>query len=304
LEHEPLVDEQSIEVWGFFTRVGWRKAELFFSNFTGGKEMSHRKIVSFGLVVGVAALLNGCAPNAGVVRQRIAPAVTVKSIKDDPESYLSRNFTASSLPDELLRTVSNLDTQPVGFGRLELDTTVSGTRNGVDGVSHYTNHGIYQSEGNGLVRGMDTLSSNGIQMSIEFDVTYRNLQTLRSQNVPLNAINADHIIATHTLSHMDVPSYGLNRMSFSYDYGYQGLSTKFVHGETNCVFGSEFSASDISPKIAGRARNLDCEASNSNGVVTSKTHIAYLDTYGFAIILKRSNSAGTTSFTVDDFKVL
>jgi hypothetical protein len=29
-----------------------------------------------------------------------------------------------------------------------------------------------------------------------------------------------------------------------------------------------------------------------------------LDTYGFAIILKRSNSAGTTIFTVDDFKVL
>jgi len=266
--------------------------------------MSHRKIVSFGLIVSVAGLLNGCVPPAGAVRQRISPAATVKSIKDDPESYMSRNFTASSLPDEVIRTVTNLDTQPVGFGRLELDTTVSGTRNGVDGVSHYTNHGIYQNEGNGLVRSMDILSSNGIQTSIEFDVSYRNLQSLRVQTVPLNAVNADHILTTHTLSHMDVPSDGRNRMSYSYDYGYQGLTSKFVHGETDCVFGNEFSASDISPKIAGRARNLDCSVSNSNGVVTSNMHMAYLDTYGFAIILKRSNSAGTMSFTVDEFKVL
>jgi hypothetical protein len=294
---------KKVSTLGDLSRVSAGQGRII-SAIPQGKKMSHRKMVSFGLVAAIATLLSGCVPGPGAVRQRIAPAVTVKSIKDDPESYMSRNFTASLLPDEVLRTISSQDNQPVGFGRLELDTTVSGTRNGVDGVSHYTNRGIYQSEGNGLIRSMDTLSSNGIQMSIWFDMTYRNLQTLRSQNVLLSAIYADHIVATHTLSHMDVPSDGLNRMSFSYDYGYQGMTSKFAHSETSCVFGSEFSAADISPKIAGRARNLDCALSNNNGVVISNIHMAYLDTYGFAIILKRSNSAGTTIFTVDDFKVL
>lgn len=252
------------------------------------------------MVVAVVGLLNGCVQNAArPVNQSLVP---VKTIMQDLDGYASREFTPATLPDQVQKTVVNADSQAVGFHRLVLDMTTSSTQNGGTGVSHYTSHGVYQNEGNGFVRGVTTLSSNGIQTMVELDLTYRNIYYVRGQSLSLTAANANRISESQVISHFDTPAAG-HELHFSYDAGYVGQTRNFIHNETSCVFGRSFEASEINPKILGTARELDCQYSNLNGVVISKDHKVYLDKYGFAIVLGRENSAANIAFTVADFKV-
>jgi hypothetical protein len=254
-------------------------------------------------VVGAVSLTNGCAQNVQNVQnvRNVPRPVTVKTIMQDVEGYSSREFTPASLPDEVQKAVVNADSQPVGFHRLVLDMTTDGIQNGGDGVTRYTSHSTYENQGNGLVSSVDTLSSNGIQSYMYFNLSYRNIYSLRTQTLATGAVNASKIPRTQAISHFDTPAAG-HDMRFSYDIGYEGQTKNFVHNETNCVFGRSFDASVVSPKMSGTARDLDCQIVNLNGVVTSKQHMAYLDKYGFAVVLKRENYKSNFTYTVTDFR--
>lgn len=257
------------------------------------------KVAGCVFVVAAASLLSGCVQNAvRPVNQKLVP---IKTIMQDLDGYSSREFTPVTLPDQVQKAIVNSDSQPVGFHRLILDMATNSTQNGGVSVSHYTSHGVYQNEGNGLVRGVTTLSSNGIQTMVALDLTYRNVYSVRAQSLILSAVNANRIVESQMISHFDTPAVG-HELHFSYDAGYVGQTRNLLHNETSCVFGRSFEASEINPKIMGTARDLDCQISNQNGIVISKEHRVYLDKYGFATLLRRENSTADITFTVIDFK--
>ncbi|WP_139351318.1 hypothetical protein [Rhodanobacter sp. B05] len=251
----------------------------------------------FGIVV--ISLLGGCAQNT--VRPVNHGLVPVKTILQDVDAYRSSEFTPSALPGQVLKTIMNADSQPVGFHRLLLDTYTTSVENGGASIKHFTNHDLYENEGNGLVSAKSTLSSNDIQLMMIFNLSYRNIYSVRSQNVPLNAANAYGIIETHLLSHFDAAAMG-HEIMYSYDSGYVWQTRNYGHAESKCVFGRTFDASEINPAIQGSVRDLDCHVSNQNGVVISNEHRVYLDRYGFAILLGRKNAAQDITFKVTSFK--
>ena len=251
----------------------------------------------FGIVL--ISLLGGCMPNAvRPVNHRLVP---VKTILQDVDAYRSGEFTPSALPDQVLKTITNADSQAVGFHRLSLDTYTTSVENGGASIKHFTNHDLYDNEGNGLVSAKSTLSSNGIQLLMIFNLSYRNIYSVRSQNVSLNAANAYGIIETHLLSHFDAAAMG-HELLYSYDSGYVWQTGNYGHAESKCVFGQSFDASEVNPAIQGSARDLDCQVSNQNGVVISNEHRVYLDRYGFAILLGRKNATQEITFKVTGFK--
>ncbi|OOG36340.1 hypothetical protein B0E51_18510 [Rhodanobacter sp. C05] len=257
------------------------------------------KVAGCAFVAAAASLLSGCVQNA--VRPVNQSLVPVKTIMQDLDGYSSREFTPATLPDQVQKTIVNSDGQSVGFHRLIVDLATNSTQNGGTGVSHYTSHDVYQNEGNGLVRGVSTISSNGIQTMVVLGLIYRNIYSVRAQSLSLSAVNANRIVESRTISHFDTPATG-HELHLSYDTGYVGQTTNLLHNETNCVFGRSFEASEINPKIMGTARDLDCQVSNQNGIVISKERRGYLDKYGFAILLRRENSTADITFTVTDFK--
>lgn len=249
------------------------------------------------LVVGVG-LLNGCVPN-GAVRPVAQRGVTVKSIMQDIDGYASREYAAAKLADQVRESILGMDSRPVGFGRLVLDTKTESRKSGSLDVVEYTSHATYENVGNGLMRVTDTTSANGIPVSVSVNLGYRNILMLRWQIVSLSQTYAPPIAELKNMSHFDAAAGGRN-LHYVYSGGY-AEQAKTIDGQTNCTFGGTINAADLNPKIAGTARYLDCQYSNQNGVVTSRMHYAYLDQYGFAVLLGRDNATVHVTFTVTNF---
>lgn len=256
------------------------------------------KSVGCVLVAVGAGLLTGCMPN-GAARPTIQSTVTVKSIMEDADGYASRQFSTTALPDQVRAAIVNVDSRPVGFGRLVLDTKTETRKPGSLDEIEYVDHSTYENLGNGLVRSVETMSTNGIQTSIDIDLSYRNLVSVRSQMVTLSQTYAPRVLETRALSRFD-PITGGNHLSYAFSSGFEGLRT-LIDGQKDCTFGAAFNAADLNPKIAGTGRYLDCQYSNQNGVVTTRMHYAYLDQYGFAILLGRDNATAHVTFTVTNF---
>lgn len=248
-----------------------------------------------------AGLLGGCVPPAAR-----APATqgqtTVKSIMQDTDGYASRQFTPYMLPAEVRSAIVNMDAATAGFGRLVVEVRTTTKKIGSADVSEFDGHWVVENQGNGLMRSVETLSANGIPVHVTMNLTYRNILNLRSQQVQLDQTYAPRIAQVSTVSHFDAVSSGLGQLNYAVTNMYEGLPRASADSQTRCTFGAAFNAAELNPKIAGSARNFDCEFLNRNGVTTSRLHYAYLDKYGIAMLLDRENSTSHITFKITDFK--
>jgi hypothetical protein len=259
------------------------------------------KSMRCALVAMGAGLLNGCVPN-GAVRPAAEGVVTVKSIMQDVDGYASREYSPTMLPDQVRESIVGMDSRPVGFGRVVLDIKTESRKSGSFDVVEYTSHSTYENVGNGLMRVTDTTSANGIPVSVSVNLGYRNILMLRWQQVSLNQTYAPQIAELKSISHFDAAVSGQN-LHYAYSGGY-AQQVKTIDGQTNCTFGATISAADLSPRMAGTARYLDCQLLNQNGVVTTRTRYAYLDNYGFAIPLARDDATAHITFAITGFSAI
>ncbi|MFK2929645.1 hypothetical protein [Dyella agri] len=250
--------------------------------------------------VTAAGLLGGCVPPAAR-----APATqgqtTVKSIMQDTDGYAGRQFTPYMLPAEVRSAVVNMDATPAGFGRLVVEVRTTNRKIGSGEVSEFDGHWVVENQGNGMMRSVETMSANGIPVHMTMNLTYRNILNLRSQQVQLDQTYAPRIVQVGAVSHFDAVSSGLGQLNYTVTDTYEGLPRVTAESQTRCTFGAAFNAAELSPKIAGSARNFDCEFFNRNGVTTSRLHYAYLDKYGIAVLLDRENSTAHITFKITDF---
>jgi hypothetical protein len=236
------------------------------------------------------------------VRPPIAQGqTTVKSIMQDTDGYASRQFTPYMLPAEVRNAIVNMDATPAGFGRLVVEVRTTNRNISSANIAEFDGHWVVENQGNGMMRSVETMSANGIPVSMTMNLTYRNIVNLRSQQVQLDQNYAARIVQTTAVSHFDAVSSGLGQLNYALTEIYDGLPRVSVDDQTRCTFGTAFSAADLNPKIAGSARNFDCEFVNRNGVTTSRLHYAYLDKYGIAMLLDRENSTSHITFKITDF---
>ncbi|WP_426662654.1 hypothetical protein [Rhodanobacter aciditrophus] len=262
------------------------------------------KIVCGLFATMTAGLLGGCMPPP-LMRQPITQGqTTVKSIVQDTDGYASRQFTPFMLPAEARSAIVNMDATPAGFGRLVVDVRSTSRKVGGPDIAEFDGHWVVENQGNGMMRSVETMSANGIPVSMTLNLTYRNILSLRSQLVRLDQTYAPRIIQTTAISHFDAVSSGLRQLDYALTEIYEGLPRVSVETQTKCAFGAAFSAANLNPKIAGSARGLDCESINRNGVTTSRLHYAYLDKYGIAMLLDRENATAHITFKIMDFSAI
>jgi hypothetical protein len=257
--------------------------------------------IAGGVLATTTVLLSGCVPPP-VARPPIAQGqTTVKSIMQDTDGYASRQFTPFMLPADARNTIVNMDASPAGFGRLVVDVRSTSRKVGGADVAEFDGHWVVENQGNGMMRSVETMSANGIPVSMTLNLTYRNIVTLRSQLVRLDQTYAPRIVQTTAISHFDAVPSGLGQLNYAFTEIYEGLPRVSVDAQTKCTIGAAFSAADLNPKIAGSARGLDCEFINRNGVTTSRMHYAYLDKYGIAMLLDRENATAHITFKIAGF---
>lgn len=255
--------------------------------------MRQQWIFRSAVTVVVSAALGGCVTQ---------PPQPVKTVLADKSAHLESEFNTTKLPPSVLQTIQNADLQPSAFKRLDIVVTTETQTNGGAQPSHFENHVVVENLGHGLMRSMDQISSNDIDAGDRFMLSYRNIVTLRSQSVNLNAKNAGLIWAVKSFDRFE-PVSQASDIDYSYESGSITQIANFQSLEMRCSFGKTYSASALNPKIEGNVREMTCENHNSNGAVTSHNTVAYLDKYGYALLLKRENTASKTSFTVKDFLV-
>ncbi|MBD8880609.1 hypothetical protein IHE49_08945 [Rhodanobacter sp. 7MK24] len=268
-----------------------------------GSDMRQGKIVGGVFTATAAVLLAGCVPPSAVRPPVTQGQTTVKSIMQDTDGYVSREFSPYELSAEVRNDVVNMDASPAGFGRIVVEGQTINKKIGGTDVSQFDYHWVVENQGNGMMRSVVTMSANGIPVNLALNLNYRNIFNLRSQLVRLDQTYAPRIIETNAISHFDAVSSGRNQLDYEFTETYEGQPRGSVDSQTKCTMGAAFSAADLNPKIAGSARSLDCDFINRNGVTTSRSHYAYLDKYGIAMLLDRENATAHITFKVTDFTV-
>lgn len=257
--------------------------------------------IAGGIFATTTVLLGGCVPPPAVRPPGTQGQTTVKSIMQDTDGYASRQFTPSMLPAEARNAIVNMDASPAGFGRMVVEVQSTSRKVGSTDVVEFDGHWVVENQGNGMMRSVETMSANGIPVSMTLNLTYRNIVNLRSQLVRLDQTYAPRIVQTTAVSHFDAVPSGLGQLSYAFTEIYEGLPRASADAQVKCTFGAAFSAADLNPKVTGSARGLDCEFINRNGVTTSRMHYAYLDKYGIAMLLDRESATAHITFKITGF---
>lgn len=134
-----------------------------------------------------------------------------------------------------------------------------------------------------------------------FDLTYRGYFPFLTQSVPANAGTLPPIVETRKVIRFDTKADG--HVNFTYLYGSTGQPTFNDPGQVICDSGKSYSASTLNKAIEGQARELDCQFVDSNGIVTDKMKLAYLEKYNVALMLHLQSADSTIDSNIVDFNV-
>ncbi len=92
-------------------------------------------------------------------------------------------------------------------------------------------------------------------------------------------------------------------MNFTYLYGPTGRKLSTIRVKVTCDSGKSYGASQLNQTIEGQVRELDCQVIDSNGMVTDKMKLAYLEKYGVTLMLHVQGSESSIDSSIVDFKV-
>lgn len=242
----------------------------------------------------LCAGLVGCAP------------ASVKDVVADKFGYLDSEFSNDKMSQSASTALAKLDQTPVGFHKLVLtvDQQVeSQTNPNYKPVVQETFTLI--NAGNGLVRGLDEKAQNGIPVNQEYGLSYRNILSLRSQQVLLNSTTSNFVIEVKSLSRMDSPAPAAGGGSFEFD-GDRGRTMQianFWSWKRTCTWGAVHPASDLSAKFSGNVQDIDCQDLNQNGIQTNRVSGVYLYNYGVFVYTQIQTATLKSTFKFTDVRI-
>jgi hypothetical protein len=233
------------------------------------------------------------------------PAPSSDTLNNGP-SYFSQHFSTNVLSKDVKDAVIRANLAPVSFNKIFLQTRaqLTTTGEGANGQPHptiYTVEQTLEDAGHGLVRRMESVEDQGTITVTRFDLTYRGYFPFLTQSVPANASSLPPVVEARKVMRFDTKTDG--HINFTYLYGPTGGKTFDDPAQVICDSGKSYSASQLNPAIEGQALELDCQAVDSNGIVTDKMTLAYLEKYGVALMLHLKSPESAIDSSIVDFKV-
>ncbi|RUL71439.1 hypothetical protein [Dyella choica] len=245
--------------------------------------------------------LAACAPPPRPSVPVAANGPSVSTVFRDKESYLAQHFTVGFLPKSVQDSVTQAGAAQLGFDRVRLTERVTMQKNGADAPTIYVSVATYENAGNGLVRGMSTLQTNGFDVSTTFSLNYRGVYPLRYQTFQSSATRWPGLAEAKQIDHYDA-DFASDHLSYVYHGGYSERPQIGGTQEINCNAGRRYDAAALNASITGQVRELTCQVGNYNGVVSETVVYAYLEKYGFAVVLNRQDSAGHFESSISEFR--
>jgi hypothetical protein len=223
----------------------------------------------------------------------------------DERGYFAQHFNTDALTADVKNAVIQANLAPVPFRKIVVHTrdlvTASGGQSGQANPSTYTVTVVLENAGHGLVRRMQAVQSQENNTFTRFDLTYRGYFPFLIQTIPANANALPPVVEARKVLRFDTKTDG--HMSFAYLYGSSGQATFADPGQVICDAGKAYSASELNAAIQGQARELSCQTIDTNGIVTDKMTLAYLENYGVALVLHTKNPESSLDSTIVDFTV-
>jgi hypothetical protein len=231
-----------------------------------------------------ALLLTGCA------------VTKTADIVADKEGYLARNFTAGALPAAIQSMLAEADTQPPAFQRMELVYAPRYARDN-SAIAIQLKETLLN-VGPGLVARLDENFQNDIPTAEIFQLTYRNIEPLRTQFIRLNEEVVARPMTTQSFEHFDPVRPDTVSGELVYDYVDGG---ERMHDR--CRFGDSHPATQINAAFTGEARVLECQSHNNEGNRIASYQMAYLVDYGVAIETRRDGASGPLYWHLQEVKI-
>jgi hypothetical protein len=247
---------------------------------------------------GVASSMQAMGPqNVPAAPSAPAPA----SAPVELPSYFSKHFSADALGNDVKNAVIQANLAPVSFNKITVHTRDQVTTSGQTTPATYTVTIVLENGGHGLVRRIESAQGHEGNTVTRFDLMYRGYFPFLTQSVPANANALPPVIETRKIMRFDTNADG--HANFTYLYGPAGQAAFADPGQVICDSGKRYSASDLNPAIQGRALELNCQNVDTNGIVTDKMKLAYLEQYDVALMLHTQNPESSLDSTVVDFTV-
>lgn len=218
------------------------------------------------------------------------------------QSYFSKHFSADALSADVKAAVVHANLVPVSFNKITLHTRDQVTSGGQQGSpATYTVSMVLENAGQGLLRRIASVQSHDGNTMTRLELTYRGYFPFLTQSIPANANALPPVMETRKVMRFDTRTDG--HINFTYLYGLSGQATFADPGQVICDSGKNYSASELNPAIQGQALELNCQTVDTNGIVTDKMKLAYLEKYAVAVMLHTQNSDSSLDSTIVDFTV-
>jgi hypothetical protein len=247
-----------------------------------------QKVITGTVLCAVLSVLSGCVNN-----------VQVKDVQQDKQGFLSSNFAPSNLTTSVHQTVVSADGASVNFNRIVYQIDWANNVDNKDKANNTTDSVTLTNAGNGLVQVLVETSRNGVPISQEYMLSYRNYLSLKLQAMNLGANIAPMQMEVKSFQHFDPITSMRSSLAYSYEYGTSVQILNYRSGRTACDPSDALPASELNPTLSGEAREMICQYYNQNGVLQSKVKYAYLDKYGVALPIRVENSAA-----IDEGKIV
>ncbi|MFC5743188.1 hypothetical protein [Dyella tabacisoli] len=248
----------------------------------------HKNGVALAATLG-CLLMVGCATD------------TPKSVHQNKEEYLGRSFAPTHLSRSLLEAAAQSAEKPLPFNKLIIKQATT-VKYPTGMTTEWSSDTVYRNAGNGLVEGVITYYSNGIETQTLFELTYRGIYPLIWQIIPSNNVKMPFVGQVKSISQID-RSFDKPSLNFVYRTSWNAPRAMDGDGSRSCTSTGVYPASKLNSKMQGEAREYDCNVTNDNGIASALQKYVYLDAYGVAFVKSMKKTDLNLNWRFVDFKV-
>lgn len=222
----------------------------------------------------------------------------IKDVQDAPNDYLANQFSPGAVTPQVTQMITAADNEPLHFKRIVMHLT---WRFNVDNPTKAST--AYEvrtmiNAGGPFVEELLENDRNGIPVAQIYELSYRNLWSVRRQSFNLSQEFAPQPAEVKSLEHFDAISSIDSGMHFAYHYGPHSQTASVATASTNCVSEGRVPASTLEPSLAGDSIKVVCSQYNFNSVLLNKLRFVYLPQYGVGVPVSVTSSQGRTEVKV------
>ena len=236
-------------------------------------------------------VLGATAAAAAMLLSGCGTMTDVKTVANDPDAHFNYAFAPEKMSPKVLAQVPH-NQSPLGFRKLTIKMQASSEES--DGKKDsWVNLFTMEPFGNGeLVKLKREQSSNGIPYSVFFSISYRGLQDLRSQSVPLQGGYVGTIYDVKELKSLGVlPTAEGQSFLADFSAGPEVQLFNFIDYQRKCKATKVVPGSDYHKDLPGMVTELECE-NFRDGALQYRSKWIVMQAFGVAL---STESVGTTA---------